>query len=762
MSFLQDRFLDIIARKFVNDRWYRIRGFKAYEINPDIPAEAKLFPTSVKEDLRYWWWGKVPSWVFASPFFKAQIRSVPRKYRVSFATLEEQILAHSGAIVGFDVFDTLVRRHVAPEGVKDAVARHFLRLLQAEGVRDCPSFETLRRKRFEVEMSLGAANAKRGKDRTDAPLDKIIRAWVHLCYKGSGKQKMIKALVTQELLIEQQSQSPTPGIISTLESLKEAGKKLFFVSDIYYSKSQLKQLLSYHGLDDFFENGLCSCDYAETKHSGALFERFFRTFKLSPQAVTFVGDNTHSDYHQAIAAGMKAFCILDGAELKRNKQSLVVRDLAAKNPHWEGLVLYQSLWDRIEKAPNSVDHEMGRIMGAWLIPYFLFVLESLREKPIDHVFALSREGIFLAQIYERFQKYYPDLPSILPICASRLSTNLAAYETLSLEHLNRMWYQYPDQSFIQVCQNLKLNPTPFRAMAARYDFDISAPIMNPFWDYRFTQFLADGDTKQEFSRQRDQYMGKLRSYLDQLGFLKHKSIAMLDVGWKGTIQDNLFRGFGAQTDQSFTGLYLGYLTSDVEAGHPRNQKKGYFVDKWIHHYAERSFFENNSLFEMLLSDQTPSTKGYVTDHGKVRPDLEKNVWEYILHHQHTEKAQQGIFEIVDAFLEHKDLLNFTAAPLRSFAVESVRHFHHYPTLPMAKNIEHYYHFENFGVHYRTNSNGQRPVWKIMLTSWPWHWKQRVLEQTHGKMWAAAYIKRQKMPGLSGLYDWNIFKGFRGF
>ena len=84
----------------------------------------------------------------------------------SFSSLSDQVRT-AGArrkLIGFDVFDTLLRRRIEPETIKDLTAKHLVRLLA--GIPTCaplrpwgmPDWKLLREKRRFVCSCLSSSH----------------------------------------------------------------------------------------------------------------------------------------------------------------------------------------------------------------------------------------------------------------------------------------------------------------------------------------------------------------------------------------------------------------------------------------------------------------------------------------------------------------------------------------------------------------------------------------------------------------------------
>jgi len=110
---------------------------------------------------------------------------------------------------------------------------------------------------------------------------------------------------------------------------------------------------------------------------------------------------------------------------------------------------------------------------------------------------------------------------------------------------------------------------------------------------------ADGRTENKFI-----------TYLDSFGFdYRRHGLTIVDVGWKGSIQDNIYHILKGEVD--VCGYYVGSLIATERR--KNNRKQGVLFDD---HPALTPYFHaynnNRSLYEMMLGASHGSADGYYT------------------------------------------------------------------------------------------------------------------------------------------------------
>ena len=152
-------------------------------------------------------------------------------------------------VIAFDVFNTLVCRKVEGEWLKRASAFALRRMLEPR--------------------------VHRGED-NESDFNELARRWVGTWLQVDN-QAVIDACIEQELALEEEALTPTPGIVQALIAARATGARLIFVSDMYLTATQIRRLLRHCGLETFFDDGYSSTDVGRRKATGRMFPWLLRT-----------------------------------------------------------------------------------------------------------------------------------------------------------------------------------------------------------------------------------------------------------------------------------------------------------------------------------------------------------------------------------------------------------------------------------------------------------------------------------------------------
>lgn len=214
-----------------------------------------------------------------------------------------------------------------------------------------------------------------------------------------------------------------------------------------------------------------------------------------------------------------------------------------------------------------------------VLSFVMHVLEQAVLRKLDRIFFVTREGLFFKRIYDILvDADVFDLgayPRAIVLETSRKASFAASLEAFDRDALMRLWSQYSEQSLAVLCQTINLAPDSLAKMANQAGIDLAAPRTAPWSDDELLAFLAREDVQgivlPHLKAQRDQ----LLSYLRKIDFEPDRDIDRLvvDIGWRGTIQDNIARVAKGRIHGCYYGLE-GFLNE--QAGNV--SKDGYIKD----------------------------------------------------------------------------------------------------------------------------------------------------------------------------------------
>jgi len=254
--------------------------------------------------------------------------------------------------------------------------------------------------------------------------------------------------------------------------------------------------------------------------------------------------------------------------------SAFLRKQAETSNFWQGAALYdrclQTHADRY-RANQSVDflYRYGyEFLGMAYSTYVHKVIEKINQFGIDHVIFVAREGYLFQKIYEILKGYMPEqIPQQLTThyaYLSRVSTFLPSVSHLSTRELVLTTDKPGQLGLWSMLKTLGLPPAEFESFARSHGIDLRSPAQDYWNDQRLLNFFSDTRVQASVKHYQQQAHRALAQYLSQCGFFgtghtsPTRKVALVDIGWEGTIQDNLVRAFNQRPDFPLLhGLYFG-------------------------------------------------------------------------------------------------------------------------------------------------------------------------------------------------------------
>jgi hypothetical protein len=245
--------------------------------------------------------------------------------------------------------------------------------------------------------------------------------------------------------------------------------------------------------------------------------------------------------------------------------------------------------------------------------YFMETLHgALVEKGVEHVYFLSREGQPLMRMFDMYSEQTGGRITSHYLEVSRRSTLLPSLAPLAEENFETLFRQYRRISLLEFLSSLGLEAQVRSVVQALQLPDGTEALREDDFpsSQTFTALKALPLFQGLYESERTARSSAFIAYLTELsGGTLPARLVIVDVGWKGTIQDNLFALLcreGNTPVRAVTGYYVG-LVAEGAAG-PNNDKHGLlFSSVGAPSPKFRVFNENRALFEVMLA----------ADHGSI-------------------------------------------------------------------------------------------------------------------------------------------------
>ncbi len=586
----------------------------------------------------------------------------------------------------FDIFDTLIKRKIDPEAGKKIWASELAAVLNtSQSAADVYGI------RFEIEAELCKKNSEAGYD-LEFRYDDMLGLLYERVSINSGEMSLesFKKLARRmELQVECRVGEACTDTAALLKELKESGKRVICISDFYQPADFLKDLLGHFGMAQYIDKIYASCDYLVTKRSGRLYEKVLGEEKCSPEDMLMTGDNKNSDSAMAENAGI-ASNWLDRSEFYN-----VYADYKKKDNESNVVSLIGNIY-------NACNRDKYEDLAFSLYGFTKRLYDHLTFHNIRNVFFLSREGEFMKKLFDLYQEEQaPNKVSQIKshyLMVSRKATLMPSLKPLDEEDFFTIFRQYINISLYDFMSSLGLDENVQESIAKRLEVNLYDRVIDLPRNELFKKLLDDELFQSTYEEHRMKQRDNFGRYLDSFGVdFDKESLTLVDVGWKGTIQDNIFNFFDKKRE--INGIYLGLVANSLED--PLNKKTGLLFDCITDNEITKFFNvynENRSVFEVMLGASHGSANAYVeNEEGRITVETSEKKEERELFRTTIKPMQDGIFE---TFAKIGKVVGAYAIDSKKL-IETITDIHakmvFMPTDRQIDLFHNIYHYENFGV-----------------------------------------------------------------
>lgn len=542
-------------------------------------------------------------------------------------------LARQADVVTFDMFDTLLIRRVPdPNTVKLPVARYIAERASAMGLA-CSCSDALRM-RHEAETRHRARNGALHPDH-EARYPEFMREALAEVFPEPVLDDILADVTRYELAVENSVIVPRAAWPDLLSRLRAAGKQVWVLSDIYLPSEHLKVLLKHAGLLDLLHGVYSSADALRAKASGAGFKLMQERHGWAPERWLHVGDNPISDGVRPHELGITACVLRDAGEAYRKKTCRVIEHSARERPFWKGRLVQQLMLPL--EAENQAVHPlyvMGyNFFGPLLASFIHRLAERTHELGVPRIYFLAREGYMFQRAWELMLPWlFPagNAPESRYLLVSRraLGPSACAHHGLSVSSAHIAMLPAKNRDFRDIARIYRLDLDALQPHLKRFELDRDTPLHSiyPGWSMdiwrRFYALLGDDLFRKEVMRQTAGYGLRVERYLEQEGFFEHEHVAVVDMGWLGTIQRYLYESIDHRADApTIHGFLLGASRGIPFPTSAENSVEGLLYDALRFDFAASSITYALDVFEEACRGPHGGLDDYIEQQGKVAPVL---------------------------------------------------------------------------------------------------------------------------------------------
>lgn len=634
-------------------------------------------------------------------------------------------------LLSLDIWDTILRRDCHPDVIKVETAAILLEQHGAEIQEAYQNPRALFRIRQEVERSLGAQKKTQGFD-DEYKVQDVFREMLVRVFREPLTEpvaaELAARLVKEELAVEKRHIYLDPGIEAKIDSIPH--ERLVCISDFYANEDFLLEVIRTAGFSKPLERVIVSCDVGFNKRSGKLFEKAEELLHVTPEQHIHLGDNAYSDVEVPRRLGITAERYLPEEEQRKREER------------------ERSFVPGVQKP---LQYTGAPLHGAEDVSLFFYgfvqnLAEEAMAQGIQKIYFFTREGEFYKEIYDAMAAVSKrPYPKSYLLEVSRLATFMPSLREISTKELMRLWNQYSIQSMQALFTSLGVELEAVRGYLARHEIPPEEVITYPWQDKRVQALFADEEFLDCMEAERDGKRELLRSYCEERDLCgAEEKIAIVDIGWRGTIQDNLCYLF---PKTKMLGFYIGLIPFLNEQ--PANAEKRGYIDAFR---SARALMTVSTPFEMICNSPNGSTVGYRREDGKTFAIRNCEQEEDAIFYSYTKELQRHIIETCAALRQYCEMQLVTEFELRPLAWESLKRFIYEPKQETVKAYFALRHNEEFGVgEYVDRRTRFRPL--LMALAVVSKKKRKEFKDfLRDTTWPQGYLTKYHLYPLIGMYN----------
>ena len=360
-------------------------------------------------------------------------------------------------------------------------------------------------------------------------------------------------------------------------------------------------------------------------------------------------------------------------------------------------------------------------------------IQDALEHGVGRLHYLTREGEFFKAIHDRIaERSTTPLPHASLLEVSRRSTFAASLDEVSTRSLMRIWTLYSTQSMRALLLSLNVDADRFAADAERHRLPLDEPVKYPWLDPRVQSLLSDPAVAGPLASSCDDQRRLLKRYCEQHGITNASlPVALVDIGWRGTIHDNLAH---LLPSVSFTGSYIGLLRF-LNPQRPNVRKIAFGPNENEIGAPASHLLRFVTPYEMLANSSSGSVIGYEDDGGTVRAVRQRHEGEETVYRDYTAAFQQGVLSAIPALESRLEV--HPARRQRALDLWGELAFN--PPRPLAKAYLALQHDESFGLGASVSKTAANPLGLIAPAIFSSEARARLEQHLDDTTWPAAAV-----------------------
>lgn len=482
-------------------------------------------------------------------------------------------------------------------------------------------------------------------------------------------------------------------------------KKIIAVSDMYLPSKFLNEILSKNGIvvDKIF----VSCEEKCSKASGQLFDVVIDKCGVQPSDIVHIGDSWKSDFISPIKHGIQAI------HYKKIKQSSSIVACITNN-----------------NKTDDYFYNIGySVMGPLVVGFVRWIKKELEANQIEDILFLARDGKILK---EAFEEIYGIKTNYVYVSRQSLNT-CTLWMHSDFDDVKKIVIRTEHTSIGKFIKRLGLEVCDFLDVIEKNGLDVESSFSDfDFWNDLRVKSIYEEIKDKVIENSKVQY----KYFFDYISpYLNTSKVALVDLGWKGTIQERFCELILSTTKYKnirVLGYYYG-IEKDID------NVNGYFYKGKTGKERKIAIDAGFGLFETMFLAREGTTLSYSAD-GVVLDSYEVT----------SPKEYKKLMKI------HKGAMNFVQKVKECKLNEVESEWNNYDSFSAFEQLALFPHMDDL---INLGSVGFKDTDEVCLIKRAsgWHYLfniRKLLMDYHAAPWKIGFLK----VNISGWFPWGwIYK-----
>ncbi|MBE5865482.1 MAG: hypothetical protein E7292_04595 [Lachnospiraceae bacterium] len=193
-------------------------------------------------------------------------------------------------------------------------------------------------------------------------------------------------------------------------------KEVYFVSDMYFTKETLWELLTINGINAKREQIIVSCELRKDKKSGELWQ-WYKDDVVKERRALHIGDNLKSDVDMPRKYGIESYYVMSVNEMLEHSS---IKDIVPNIVSVQSSLAMGMVCAKVFNSPFALNASFGKLvfhdnreagyvlLGNLVYNFMLWLINNAKADGVEQLLFVAREGYLLVPQYQHMRKLLED------------------------------------------------------------------------------------------------------------------------------------------------------------------------------------------------------------------------------------------------------------------------------------------------------------------------------------------------------------------